>query len=153
MIFDLMSEGAIAGSFSDTFIGRTGSVKLLGMLFRSVAAQSFQSRRSGERYTWQVIVGPGGDEVGFLKFSEFLGSSRSLHLEFLAIRPEDRNKGFGTAVLEDLKSKLPEGGQLIVHCTKYARVMQHILKTHRLKRNVKFGVPQLEEYSSAIGEL
>jgi ribosomal protein S18 acetylase RimI-like enzyme len=89
----------------------------------------------------------GGQTVGFLSVRK---NSRhdNKHLDLLAICPAYRNQGIGSNVLEHVMSGLPNSGQLIVHCTKYARSMQHILKRHKFKRNVKFDVPTLEEYRS-----
>lgn len=146
MIFDLMYEGSVAGSFGAVFVERTGSVKLLVMIFKSLVAQSFQSPRSGKRYEWQVVVDSNEDKVGFLKHSVILGNVQSQHLELFAILPEYRNKGVGTAVLQDIISNLLQGTQIMVYCTKYAMTMQHILKRQRFKRSVRFSSPHLEEY-------
>lgn len=151
LIFNLMQEGSAAGSFASVFVERTGSAKLFGTIFKSVIAQNFQSPASGKRYEWQIVKGPSGTEVGFLKRCVGLGNSQSHHLELFAIRPEHRNKGIGTAVLQDILSKLPQGAQLTVHCTKYARAMQHILKRQRFKRNVRFRLLCLEEYALTKG--
>ena len=148
MIFQLIQEGAEAGAFSDVYVTRTGCTKLLGMALRSVVLQFFQSSNGSVRYEWQVISNADGVEVGFLKVSNGIGVGKDSNLEILAICAEHRNQGIGSAVLENIQSKVPHGGQLYVHCTKYARAMQHILKRHRLKRNVKFRVPNLEEYQS-----
>lgn len=148
LIFQLIQEGAEAGAFSDAFIERTGSVKLLGFILRSVVLQYFQSANVNEKYEWQVISLPNGEAVGFLKLTKGVGTCRDRNLELLAVCPAYRNKGIGSAVLEHIVSGVPNGAQLIVHCTKYARTMQHILKRRNLKRNVKFGVPRLEEYRS-----
>jgi len=81
-----------------------------------------------------------------MKLTKGVGSCKKVDLELLAICPESRNSGIGTAVLNQVASEVPAGWVLYVHCTKYARAMQHILKRRHLKRNVKFGVPYLEEY-------
>ena len=147
VIFNLMQEGSVAGAFASVFVERTGSVKLFGTIFKSVVAQNFQSPGADWRCEWLIVVGPSGDEVGFLKRLVGTGSSPSQHLELFAIRPEYRNQGIGTAVLQDITAKLPQGAQLTVHCTKYAKTMQHILKTQRFKRNIRFRPPYLEEYA------
>jgi ribosomal protein S18 acetylase RimI-like enzyme len=134
-----MSEGAIAGSFSDAFIERTGSVKLLWTILRSVVAQNFQNSSSGRRYEWQIIVRPTGHDVGFLKLSQ--GPGPAQNLELVAVHAEYRNQGIGTAVVEHITSRLPEGAQLTVHCTKYARAMQHILKKYQIWRSPTRGIP------------
>lgn len=153
LIFQLLQEGAEAGSFSDGFIARTGSTNLLGVVLRGVVLQYFQSSKLNARYEWQVISIPEGVEVGFLKVSNGLGAGKDSNLELLAICVEHRNKGIGSAVLENIQSRVSAGGHLYVHCTKYARAMQHILKRHGLKRNAKFQVPNLEEYQSKSVEL
>ena len=153
LIFQLFQEGAEAGAFSDCFVTRTGSTQLFGTLLRSVVSQYFQSRKSNVRYEWQIICNSDGVEVGFLKVRNGLGVCKDCNLELLAICAEHRNKGVGSSVLENIQSNMSEGGNLYVHFTKYARAMQHILKRHHLKRNVKFSVPFLEEYQSALADL
>lgn len=151
LIFQLIQEGAECGSFADAFVERTGSIKILAFILRSIALQYFQSPRLNVRYEWLVIASA-DKEVGFMKLTKGIGDCKTRNLELLAICPANRNSGIGTAVLEQVASEVPNGGQLHVHCTKYARAMQHILKRHLLKRNVKFGVPFLEEYRSNLAE-
>lgn len=153
LIFDLISEGAINGSFSDKFIQRTGKFRLLGLVLSGVVSQHLQMWFSPKHYDWQVISDASREDVGFLKLWNGNEVSRHHNLEFLAISPSHRNRGIGIKVLEHITSNLPEGAQLIVHCTKYARAMQHILKRHQFRRNTKFGVPGLEEYISIRGGL
>ena len=151
LIFDLMHDGAVAGAFASVFVERTGSVKLFWTVCKSVMAQDFQFPASARRCAWQVVRGPSGAEVGFLKRCVVLGDCQSHHLELLAIRAEHRSQGVGTAVLQDIVGKLPPGAQLTVHCTKYARAMQHMLKRQGFKRNVRFRLPNLEEYALTKG--
>lgn len=153
LIFELIQAGAEAGAFSEAFVERTGSVKLLYRLMREVLLQSFQWSNSKSRYQWSVILTSSGDEVGVLKQSKSAADGKDRNLEILAICPHRRNQGIGTAVLERSMAEVPSGGILTVHCTKYARAMQHILKRQHLKRNVKFHVPRVEEYRSHCGEL
>jgi len=148
LIFNLMQEGAEAGSFSDAFVERRGSVKLLFFVLRSVLRQRFQFGKAKARYEWLVIELPDGEAVGFLKLTKGIGACLDRNLELLAICSAYRNKGIGSKVLEHVASEVPDGARLFVHCTKYARAMQHILKRHQMKRNVKFRVPRLEEYQS-----
>ena len=67
LIFQLLQEGAETGSFSDVFVTRTGSCKLLGVILRGIAMQFFQPIKASSRYEWQVISNGDGVEVGFLK--------------------------------------------------------------------------------------
>ena len=148
LIFQLLLEGAEDGSFSDVFVTRTGSRKLFGVIFRGIATQLFQAKNTNSQYEWQVISNDDGVEVGFLKVCKGRGVCKDSHLELFALSPAHRNQGLGTAVLENIASEVPGDGHLYVHCTKYARAMQHILKRHGMKRNTKFGVPRVEEYKS-----
>lgn len=152
LIFQLIQEGAESGSFSQAFIERRGSLKILAYVWRNIARQYIQSRRLNDYCQWLVIKSA-DNEVGFMKLSKSAGSCSQVNLELIAICPENRNSGIANAVLEKLVSEIPCGGQLNVHCTKYARAMQHILKKHHLKRNVKFNVPYLEEYQTGWIEL
>ncbi|MFM6991838.1 MAG: GNAT family N-acetyltransferase [Rhodoferax sp.] len=148
LIFQLLLEGAESGSFSEVFVTRTGICTLFSVIFRSVAMQFFQSKKSSSRYEWHIISNADRVEVGFLKVHKGLGTGRDSNLELLAICPAYRNQGLGAAVLEYIASEVPKDGHLYIHCTKYAKAMQHILKRHNLKRNTKFRVPQIEEYKS-----
>ena len=149
LIFQLMQDGAEYGSFATAYVERTGSVKLLAYILRSITLQHFQSIKLNVHYEWTVILSADKD-VGFLKIRKCGGACKDRTLELLAIVPENHNMGIGTAVLNQLVAEVPIGGELYAHCTKYARAMQHILKKMRLKRNVQFGVPNLEEYRTNL---
>lgn len=117
-------------------------------ILRSVTLQRFQSHKANTQFEWLILSKADGEEVGFLKLTRGLGASKDSNLELIAISAEHRNQGIGNAVLDHLHAQVPMGGHLYVHCTKFARAMQHILKRRGLKRNVKFGAPYLEEYPS-----
>lgn len=153
LIYELMLDGAVAGAFSEDFVQRTGSTKLLGFIARSVVMQYFQLGNSRFSYEWLVINISSGEEVGFLKLRKSMPTHLDRNLELLAVSPAHRNKGIGSTVLNRLETEVPSGGKLYVYCTKYARAMQRILKTQQLKRNTKFHVPNLEEYQSDFAGL
>lgn len=148
MLFQIIQDGAEAGSFSGAFVERTGSFKLLRTILHGVVFQYFQFFNARSRYEWSVVRLQNGETAGFLKTSRNVGARIDVNLELLAICSSYRNLGIGSAVLERVLNELPSGARLLVHCTKYSRAMQHILKRHHFRRNVKFGVPQLEEYQS-----
>lgn len=148
LIFQLIQEGSESGSFSDAFIRRTGSVHLLGQILRSVVQQYFQPKQASARYEWQIFSLANGEAAGFYKLTKGVAPNLDCDLELLCVSPALRNQGIGAAVLDRVNAQVPHGARLVVHCTKYARAMQHLLKSRQLRRNVKFGVPQVEEYQS-----
>ena len=132
-IFDLMMDGAMNGSFSDAFIERKGSPQLLWAIFTGIISQKFLSKSSPMQFRWQLVLDITGNEVGFLKTSIHTLEA-VCHLELLAIVQKRRNLGIGTSVVRDITSKLPNQAQLRVHCTKFSRAMQHILKRNDFSR-------------------
>lgn len=131
-IFDLMMDGAMSGNFSNAFIKRQGSAQLFWFIFTGIISQKLLSKSSPVQFRWQLVLDITGKEVGFLK--TVIYSSVEHHLELLAIAQKSRNLGLGTSVVRDIASKLPNEAHLHVHCTKFSRAMQHILKRNNFAR-------------------
>ena len=120
---------------------------MFGYIFRSLMARYFPSRNVQDRYEWLAISIPNEVDVGFIKLRQGFADGKSSCLELIAIVPQHRNRGIGSAVLDHIVAGMAAEGNLYVHCTKYARAMQHILKRRQFKRNVRFQVPNLETQS------
>lgn len=144
-IFELMEDGAMSGVFADSFISRWGRHNLLIFILKEIITQYWKSTFSSKP-KWQVILDSTTCEIGFLKVSSEKDSKKQ-NLELLSIIPFHRNKGIGTYVLNKLMLAQTTG-DVMVHCTKYARAMQHILKRNHFCRNKKFQGPRLEQYMS-----
>ena len=152
LIFELMQEGAHAGVFSDRFIIRTGAPTLMRWVMGGVLAGYWPIGRR-QRAEWRIIEDNRQCEVGFMTVRESTLREHCLELQFLSIKPELRGRGLGRRVLTDLHSGLPLGKTLLVHTTKYARAMQHLLKDMHYKRNTRLNVGHLEEYQSDLAPL
>lgn len=147
-IFKLMMEGSESGVFSDHFQVGAGGVRLLRLVLSGVLSQKWSLTGKPSKFKWQVIVDSRQEEIGFLKLADNDLSSGIQDLELLSVSPGSRNRGVGTAVLNRLVADQPDGVMLRVHCTKYARAMQHILKKNSFKRTTKMVSPGLERYHS-----
>lgn len=147
-IFKLMMEGSESGVFSDHFHVGAGGARLLWLVLSGVLNQKWSLTAKPGKFKWQVIVDSRQEEIGFLKVSNNDLSNGIQDLELLAVSPGYRNRGIGTEVLHRLVADQPDGVLLRVHCTKYARAMQHILKRNSFKRTTKVISPGLELYQS-----
>lgn len=156
LIFELLHEGAVHGSFSNYYLRYTGSVQLLGMILHGVVGQYLQKRSSTRRYAWRIVTRADDhrQELGFLKQWEGVNAEGGLELELelLAVKPECRNRGIGTAVIAALTKRLQGESRLTVYCTKYARAMQHVLKRSQFRRNTRTGNLGLEHYTLSTSE-
>jgi GNAT superfamily N-acetyltransferase len=148
-----MMEGSETGAFSGDFMVRAGGFRLMWFILHGLLTQNWSLTRKPALFTWQLIVDSQTEEIGFLKISDTHLSIGIRDLELLSVRSDYRNRGVGTAVIHRLVADLPKSAQLRVHCTKYARAMQHILKRNSFKRNPKILVPKLEGYLSVNGSL
>lgn len=163
LLFDLMLEGAEQGAFADRFLRRTGSVHLLRYLLTQLLKHRLHTVRNWlphrtdapQAPEWQMILPadparPTVEPIGFLRLRHDATTGMKV-LVLYAIAPPHRGQGHGTAVLRSLVAAQPSGTVLLVHCTKYARAMQHLLKKLRFARNPRApGVLGLEEYRLVV---
>ena len=145
-IFDLMMTGAERGVFSDGFMKKTGAFRLFWWISRRVIAQNKWSSSRANQEDWYLITIK-TDEIGFVtvKSSYMPNGDATKVIVLFALAPQHQNHGHGTTVLKSFVDAQPGGTTVFVHCTKYARAMQRVLKNLRFIRNVKAGYP-LEEY-------
>lgn len=146
LLFELIMEGSQAGAFTDRHLAHTGSPRLLLDLLGRMAAQHFLPGRP--RDEWQVIETPSGEALGFLQLCRPQADGQPWDLVLLAIAAAHRNRGLGTQLVAHLLASVPADRSLRVHCTKYARAMQHILKKERFLRRREGSALRLEQYRS-----
>ena len=145
-IFDLMMNGSELGVFSDSFMKKTGGFDLFWWIFRRIFAQSKSYKPLAKRSDWHLIF-MNTEQIGFMriKTSYTPNGDAIKHVFLFALVPQYRNHGHGTAVLKSFVDAQPKGTKIFVHCTKYAKAMQHVLKRLRFRRNAKAGYG-VEEY-------
>lgn len=149
-VFDLTLEGSVAGSFSDQFLEvKKGPMKLLWMLLRDIVWKSWRIP-SASLAGW-FMVRHGQKPIGFVHLYSTgeSGADSAFELALCAISPALRNQGYGTAMIRAIIARYPPGTTVTVHCRKYARAMQHILKRLGFLRNPRAGFP-VEQYRYVI---
>ena len=150
LIFDLMMDGSENGAFTDRYMAGTGGVKLLLFILLGILGLGKFQGKEKIKSRW-MIISNSKNSIGFMNFRivDFPdGHSKNL-LALYAISPPHRNLGHGKAALKLFIKNQPDNTTIIVHCTKYAIAMQHILKKLRFQRDQKSGNPT-EEYSLTI---
>jgi len=147
-IFNLMMNGSEIGAFADRYMVGTGGFNLLLFILYGLFRQINWRCTTGRQSEWMLVF-KSESLIGFMKVDNldfFDEKAEKLKLLALfAIAPRYRQQGHVTAVLKMFIDAQPDETKLIVHCTKYARAMQHILKKLRFTRNPKAG-KNLEEY-------
>ncbi|WP_394756644.1 GNAT family N-acetyltransferase [Rhodoferax sp.] len=145
-IFDLMMNGCELGAFSDRYMKGTGGIRLFWFILRGIFTQSSSARSIADRSNW-YIFSMKRKEIGFMyiETSQATNGTAVRHVALFGIHPRYRSQGHGTAVLKLFIVAQPTGTSILVHCTKFARAMQHVLKRLRFIRNPKSGY-LLEKY-------
>lgn len=146
-IFNLMMTGSELGVFSDGFMRKAGAFRLFWWISRRILAQTKFSSPLVNTEDWYLIAMK-TNEIGFftVKSSRAANGDAIKVIVLFALEPQHQNRGHGTTVLRSFVDAQSKGTTVFVHCTKYARAMQRVLKNLRFVRNAKAGYP-LEEYS------
>ncbi|WP_218509591.1 GNAT family N-acetyltransferase [Variovorax sp. dw_308] len=152
LLFELMMDGSENGAFTDRFLTGTGMFRLMLLIVVGV----FRSRwwLGSRGLTAWTMLDAQGETIGFMNTKSGVdgkGAATTV-LVHLAFKPEYRNMGFGAAAVKAFLAAQPDGAIVTVYCTKYARAMQHLLKTLRFKRHIG-GTPMpfaLETYLFAV---
>ncbi len=153
-IFNLMLQGAEEGAFTEKFLGRKGPQRLLWHVFTSVLLKNWRFKPPPLIDSWLVVTRATGEGLGFLKTTTSTDCHQDWHLDLLCIAPKYRNNGIGTAVTREFITRVPDGVSVQVHCTKYARAMQHILKRNGFHRkHIVVQGHSLEQYTFINGQL
>lgn len=141
-----MMTGAEQGVFSDGFMKKTGAFRLFWWISRRIVAQKKWSGSAAHQEDWYLVTVK-TDDIGFVTVkSSYTPNGDAIKVIVLfALERKHQNHGHGTTVLRSFVEAQPEGTTVFVHCTKYARAMQRVLKNLRFVRNAKAGYP-LEEY-------
>ena len=69
-IFELMMEGSVSGAFSDNFLMRIGTPRLVWFILAGLVGQCWRVASRGHQAGWQLIVDTHQVEIGILKTSE-----------------------------------------------------------------------------------
>ena len=147
LIFELMMNGSENGAFADRYMAGTGGVKLLLFIMLGIIGLEKFPNKEKINSRW-IIISNSKNPIGFMNSRTINSSDKNSEnlIAIYAISPRYRNLGHGKAALKLFIQNQPDNTTIIVHCTKYARAMQHILKKLRFQRNPKSGNPT-EEYS------
>lgn len=143
-IFDLVLEGSVSGSFSDSYLMRQGYLHILFLLLTSLHSLSWICRgKKRELLIFRKSTIP----VGFIQIESMTmkNGNACRYIMTCAIAPLYRGSRYGRDMVELLIARSPMGTEICAFCTKYARAMQHILKNlHFVRRTAGHG---LESYS------
>lgn len=138
-IFQLLLEGGIAGSFSDRYLIGAGHFKLFMRITDLVAPwpRWLTWKRTVPRAPALQIVRDGDDDVALVQIAFNTTAFGDPHatLVMLAVAQKQKNKRYGTQIVQALVRDLPELGMMDVYCTKYARAMHRILYNLHFKRD------------------
>lgn len=145
-IFDLMMNGSELGAFSDRYMRGAGAAHLFWTIWRGLWSSWLWSGDKTNRPDLRIVYWA-SSAVGFMNVATAYAPNgdAAKHLSIFAIQSGHRNQGHGTAVLNLFIAAQPAGTAIVVHCTKYAKVMQRILKKLRFRRNPRAGL-RVEEY-------
>lgn len=139
-IFDLMMNGSELGAFSDSFMKGTGGFHLFWWIVRGIFAQSRSPKPFANSADWHLISIK-NKQIGFMKvITSYAPDGDSIkYISLFALAPKYREQGHGTAALKSFVDAQTKGTTIIVHCTKYAKAMQRVLRKLRFIRNAKAG--------------
>ena len=139
-IFDLMMDGAELGAFSDSFMKGTGGFHLFWWIARGIFVQSKTPKPLANSTDWHTICLK-TKQIGFMKVTTSYAPNGDAikYISLFALAPKYRKQGHGTAALKSFVDAQPKGTTIFVHCTKYAKAMQRVLKKLRFIRDAKAG--------------
>ena len=147
LIFSLMLEGSITGSFSDRYLQDAGHFSLFAWILRTlIQPPRWMRKRSG--YVETLLLRQGELDIGFIQlaYSTPASGEQVSTIDLIAIAKAHQNRGLGSGAVSALMATLPPNAVLVAHCTKYARAMQHVLTKLHFKRD-KIMVGNLTRFS------
>lgn len=141
-IFELIQQGSVAGSFSDSYLNAQGHVALLGqLLWLSVSTWSVTS--PSRPNTSKLFICERMDNlVGFAWLSRPAEDNREISLSMFAVSPEQMGRGHGRTLLEKIEMIIPKGMSLRAECTPYSPGMKTMLKHSGFRRLPQSIVPK-----------
>ncbi len=134
-IFSLGWEGAYLGAFNDRWLSRRGDLAMFRALLRDVFR--FRVRSHNLCASQLLIFTLHGQDIGFVKqTTSWPEPGRStICIDMFAIQNEFRNQHHGTMMLMMFLDTQSRASDFVAYCTKYAKVMQHILHKSGFKRD------------------
>lgn len=148
-IFGLLQEGSLIGSFSNSLMTSAGYRWTLKTLFIAVVPLLQRFSRNTEKINTFIFC-LNNDDIGFIAITLPTNNENVQIIELCAIDPAFRNQDHGARMLHKYLESLPNGTEVITHCTKYSRAMQHILIKKKFRRD-KRSFP-LETFRLVKGE-
>jgi RimJ/RimL family protein N-acetyltransferase len=135
LIFRLMLDGSITGSFSDRYLQNAGHFSLLAWILRSLIHRP-QWMRKHSGFAETLVLRQGELEIGFIQLAHSMPAmgEQVSTIELFAIAKAHQNQGLGSCTVAALMTALPPGATLVAYCTKYSRAMQHVLTKLHFKR-------------------
>lgn len=145
-IFDLIQDGSQVGSFAAQYLTSNGWVRSLRMLILDVLAPHRNIEHPG--YAIKLLIFTlNNEEVGFMRIFRF--ADRGIYgIDICAIAPAHRNQNIGSHMIRMFIEDLPSSAEIVTHCTKYSRAMQHVLKKLKFQRDKKRQYCMLNVFTS-----
>jgi len=133
-IFGLIQEGSLIGSFTNSLMTSKGYRFTLKSLFLDVIPllRIFVTHTEKTKLN---VFSLNNKEIGFIRISQPTNNENVQVIELCAIDPVHRNQNYGATMLQMYLDSLPNGTEVIAHCTKYSRAMQHLLIRKKFLRD------------------
>jgi GNAT superfamily N-acetyltransferase len=130
VIYNLILQGSLTGSFTDSYLFPHGYAKLLIRLLKILLSSTNIDGNQSKTH-FLILVQYNIETIGFLHYTQSseAGLNVNIHLEHFAVLSAYQNQGHGTYIVHWLITQArKDKGNLTAVCTKYARAMQRILK-------------------------
>ena len=136
LIFRLMLEGSITGSFSDRYLQNAGHLSLLARILSALIHRPRWMRKHSS-FAETLLLRQGELEIGFVQLAHNTPAfdDQVTTIELFAIAKAHQNQGLGSRTVAALMTALPPNAVLVAYCTKYSRAMQHVLTKLHFKRD------------------
>lgn len=141
-IFELIQQGSVAGSFSESYLNAQGHIALFGqLLWLSVSNWSVSVPLRPN--TSKLLTCEHMDSlIGFAWLSGPTEENTEISLSMFAVSPEHAGKGYGRKLLEKIETIIPKGMALRAECTPYSPSMKTVLKHSGFRRLPQSIVPK-----------
>lgn len=143
-VFFLIQEGSLSGSFTEFYLTSKGYLSVLKSIFVDLLYSRYLVSQGGN--VKLLIFTVNNEDVGFIKLSVLRANNSIQIIDLCAIKPEYRNKKYGTQMIRMVVDKAPQDGVIFALCTKYSRAMQRVLKNLKFHRDKKTNKLCLESY-------
>lgn len=132
LIFNLFLDGCQCGSFNSFNLMPNGWLSLLNRL---IIQWIFAHRiENGVVYKIRkfILYKCDGKEIGFVQIA---AHENIRYIDYCVVAPEERNKGYGKAMIHLLLDEFPPNTEVNASCNKNSKAMQHIFRLLKFSRN------------------